>query len=101
MRYTLTSSSCVVITTVGASRMPARFSTFRPSVPAIKAHVWGLLTGRAEPHLSHNPLGAVMVYPSGGELGQRNNPGPGHEYGGHTCGPGREWPCRPNEGPGK
>jgi cytochrome b len=41
---------------------PARFSSFRPSLRGVLAHIWGLVIGRAEPHLSHNPLGAVMVF---------------------------------------
>lgn len=40
----------------------ARFSAFRPSLSDIKAHLKALLTGAPEEHLSHNPLGAVMVY---------------------------------------
>lgn len=40
----------------------ARFSAFRPSAAEVLAHLKGLITGRREVHLSHNPLGAVMVY---------------------------------------
>ncbi len=40
----------------------ARFSAFRPSLMEAKAHLTGLFTGRTEIHLSHNPLGALMVY---------------------------------------
>jgi cytochrome b len=40
----------------------ARFSAFPPSVPAALAHVRDTLAGRARPHLSHNPLGALMAY---------------------------------------
>lgn len=40
----------------------ARFSAFWPSLSEIKAHLKALVTGAPEEHLSHNPLGAVMVY---------------------------------------
>jgi cytochrome b len=40
----------------------ARFSAFWPRPSEIMAHMRALFTGRAEPHLSHNPLGALMVY---------------------------------------
>ena len=42
----------------------ARFSAFRPSLGAARQHVAELLGGRApgKAHLSHNPLGALMVY---------------------------------------
>lgn len=40
----------------------ARFSAFRPSLSAAVRHLVNLLTGRRETHLSHNPLGALMVY---------------------------------------
>ena len=40
----------------------ARFTAFWPRPAAIKGHVVELLSGRATPHLSHNPLGALMVY---------------------------------------
>ncbi len=40
----------------------ARFSAFPPSIGAALTHVADTLTGRAKPHLSHNPLGALMVY---------------------------------------
>ena len=39
----------------------ARFSAFWPSRAEIGAHLRGLMGGRSEPHLSHNPLGALMV----------------------------------------
>ncbi len=40
----------------------ARFSAFPPSVSAAREHVADLLTGHEKVHLSHNPLGALMVY---------------------------------------
>lgn len=40
----------------------ARFSAFRPRPSAIAAHLKGLFGGETELHLSHNPLGALMVY---------------------------------------
>jgi cytochrome b len=40
----------------------ARFSAFRPSLSEIRAHLKGLLSGQRELHVSHNPLGALMVY---------------------------------------
>jgi cytochrome b len=40
----------------------ARFSAFPPRLKAARAHLAGLLRGRRERHLSHNPLGALMVY---------------------------------------
>jgi len=40
----------------------ARFSAFPPSLQAARAHLAGLLRGKRELHLSHNPLGALMVY---------------------------------------
>jgi cytochrome b len=40
----------------------ARFSAFPPSLKAARAHLAGLLRGRIETHLSHNPLGALMAY---------------------------------------
>ena len=40
----------------------ARFSSFPPSLQAARTHLAGLLRGRREPHLSHNPLGALMIY---------------------------------------
>lgn len=40
----------------------ARFSAFPPSLKAALAHLAGLLRGRRELHLSHNPLGALMAY---------------------------------------
>lgn len=41
---------------------PARFSTFPPSVSGVKAHVRDIAARRSNPHVSHNPLGALMVY---------------------------------------
>lgn len=41
---------------------PARFSAFPPSVGAVRAHVREIAARRARPHVSHNPLGALMVY---------------------------------------
>jgi cytochrome b len=40
----------------------ARFSAFPPSLKAARAHLAGLFGRRHEPYLSHNPLGALMVY---------------------------------------
>ena len=40
----------------------ARFSAFWPSLKDIEEHFAGLFRRDAEPHLSHNPLGALMVY---------------------------------------
>ncbi len=40
----------------------ARFSAFWPSRSDIKRHLMALLGGKSERHLSHNPLGALMVY---------------------------------------
>lgn len=40
----------------------ARFSAFWPRPAAVVAHVKGLFTGETETHLSHNPLGALMVF---------------------------------------
>lgn len=40
----------------------ARFSAFPPSLRAARAHLVALLRGQDEPCLSHNPLGALMVY---------------------------------------
>ncbi len=39
----------------------ARFSAFPPNLQAARAHMAGLLRGRREVHLSHNPLGALMA----------------------------------------
>jgi cytochrome b len=41
---------------------PARFSAFPPDPAAALAHARDVLAGRARPHLSHNPVGALMVY---------------------------------------
>ncbi|WP_282605539.1 cytochrome b/b6 domain-containing protein [Pelagibius sp. Alg239-R121] len=40
----------------------ARFNAFWPSLRDIKEHFRGLLNRDLQPHLSHNPLGALMVY---------------------------------------
>jgi cytochrome b len=41
----------------------ARFSAFPPSLSAARRHAMALIRGeREEPALSHNPLGALMVY---------------------------------------
>jgi len=40
----------------------ARFSAFPPSLSAAREHLAGLLRGRHDLHLSHNPLGALMAY---------------------------------------
>lgn len=41
----------------------ARFSAFPPSISAAREHAEALLQGRRDGlHLSHNPLGALMVY---------------------------------------
>jgi cytochrome b len=41
----------------------ARFASFPPSPGAARRHLVNLLKGRRDgPHLSHNPLGALMVY---------------------------------------
>lgn len=40
----------------------ARFNAFWPSLSEIKAHLFGVFKKETETHLSHNPLGAVMVY---------------------------------------
>jgi cytochrome b len=40
----------------------ARFSAFPPSLRASRAYLAGLLRGEHETYLSHNPLGALMVY---------------------------------------
>lgn len=45
---------------VGTER--ARFSSFRPDLKAAGSHIKTLVLGRTEPHQSHNPLGALMVY---------------------------------------
>lgn len=39
----------------------ARFKAFWPTPSAVRAHLAELLEGRSAPHLSHNPLGALMV----------------------------------------
>lgn len=40
----------------------ARFSSFPPSLQAARSHLAGLARGEEDLHLSHNPLGALMVY---------------------------------------
>jgi len=40
----------------------ARFASFPPSLSAARAHAAATLNGTARPHLSHNPLGALMAY---------------------------------------
>lgn len=40
----------------------ARFSAFPPNPMAALSHVRSILTGQSKIHLSHNPLGALMVY---------------------------------------
>lgn len=41
---------------------PARFSSFPPNPFAAVDHVRSILNGKGTIHLSHNPLGALMVY---------------------------------------
>ncbi|TYO89091.1 cytochrome b/b6 domain-containing protein [Oceanicella actignis] len=40
---------------------PARFSSFPPSLSAARAHLAELAAGTRRVHLSHDPLGALMV----------------------------------------
>lgn len=40
----------------------ARFTAFPPSLEAAQAHLAGIVRGRRETHLSHNPPGALMAY---------------------------------------
>lgn len=40
----------------------ARFSAFRPSLSAARAHIGDMLARRTRWHRSHNPLGTLMVY---------------------------------------
>ncbi len=40
----------------------ARFSAFWPRGADIRRHLKGLITGNPEHYVSHNPLGALMVY---------------------------------------
>ena len=40
----------------------ARFSAFPPSLQAARTQLAGLLRGKDQLHLSHNPLGALMAY---------------------------------------
>lgn len=40
----------------------ARFSAFPLSLKSARAHILGMLWGKREVHLSHNPLGALMAY---------------------------------------
>ena len=46
----------------------ARFEAFPPSLRSARAHLAGLLRGTHHVHLSHNPLGALMVYNLWGSL---------------------------------
>ena len=42
---------------------PARFSSFPPDPSGALRHLWAIVLGEKEkPVLSHNPLGALMVY---------------------------------------
>lgn len=41
---------------------PARFSSFPPAPRAAVRHAAGIVCGEHSVHLSHNPLGALMVY---------------------------------------
>ena len=41
---------------------PARFASFPPSPGAAVRHLGGIVGGDRTVHLSHNPLGALMVY---------------------------------------
>jgi len=45
-----------------AGPRPARFSAFPPSPRAALSHLRAMLRGGRGVHLSHNPLGALMVY---------------------------------------
>ena len=45
---------------VGTER--ARFSSFPPSPCAAIAHLRTMFSGSRQPHTSHNPLGAIMIY---------------------------------------
>ncbi len=40
----------------------ARFSAFWPSLSEVRRHLFALSRREPETHLSHNPLGAIMVY---------------------------------------
>lgn len=40
----------------------ARFSAFRPSLRRAIAHIQEIRQGKKSEHISHNPLGALMVY---------------------------------------
>ena len=40
----------------------ARFSAFRPSLAAARAHIGDMFARRTRWHRSHNPLGTLMVY---------------------------------------
>lgn len=40
----------------------AGFKAFPPSIGRAKAHMRSILAGKSVVHLSHNPLGALMVY---------------------------------------
>lgn len=39
----------------------ARFADFFPTVARLRAHLADLRAGRPDPHLGHNPLGALMM----------------------------------------
>jgi cytochrome b len=41
---------------------PARITSFLPSIPRTLAHLRAIAAGRQEEHVSHNPLGAWMVF---------------------------------------
>jgi cytochrome b len=41
---------------------PARFSAFPPSIAAAVRHIATIMRGEKHVHLSHNPVGALMVY---------------------------------------
>jgi cytochrome b len=40
----------------------ARFASFKPSPAKALAHIGDIRAGKREAHISHNPLGALMVY---------------------------------------
>lgn len=47
---------------------PARLSAFRPDPRAALRHLKGLLSGDRSVHLTHNPLGALMIWNIWGTL---------------------------------
>jgi cytochrome b len=57
-------ASLVALRLVWATVGPraARFSAFPPDPVAAIRHLGGMIRGRGGIHLSHNPLGALMVY---------------------------------------